>query len=275
MTDLIEMIDEDTPSTPTNAWRKKNEKLFGVIASHCEGEALTIAQSAQEGDGKALFAKFDLLWRSDAPAGMLTFVKTITESKLTDPLKFEVHIAERTTAAQRLADGGMPLPGPFLALCMLIALSHCSALSGLLSMYAIEEAGPQDVTVDKVIVAARQLLQVRPTELDSTVRRREHVLQAKIRELEAVVASTTKSSFVNQVNQKGKGKGDRKQETCFYCEKPGHRAHECRKLTKEFPGLSAPDRAKWEKYMKVRKTEVGLAAASSASNINMKVEDLL
>jgi len=282
MADILDIIDADIPAEQSAPWKKKNEKIFGIIASHCEGEALTIAQSLAEGNGRGLFEKFDLLWRSKAPAALLGAVRTITESKLTDPNKFEVFIAERTSAAQRLADGGMALPGPFLALCLLLGLSQCSALSGLLSVYAIEEAGPQEVTVEKVITAARQMLTVRPVSQPPSdlqhAKKREQVLQARVKELEAQASAVYAVHDGKGGKSKGKGSDNKKKESCYYCEKIGHRAHECRRLHKEFNGLPASEQEKWRKYIQAGKAEAGIVsapAARPATNTTIFLEDLL
>lgn len=283
MADILDIIDAAIPEEESDSalWTKKNEQIFGIIASHCEGEALTIAQSLAEGDGRKLFEKFDTLWRSKAPAALLGAVKTITEAKLTDPNKFEVFIAERTSAAQRLAEGGMELPGPFLALCLLLGLSQCSALSGLLSVYAIEEAGPQEVTVEKVITAARQMLTVRPvshTPSDFHAKKREQVLQARVKELEAQASAVYAAHDGKGGKSKGKGSDYKNKESCYYCEKLGHRAHECRRLHKEFNGLPAAAQEKWRKYIQAGKVEAGIVsvpAARPATNMKIYLEDLL
>ena len=119
MRDFLDMIDDPDATIPPRV----NGMVFGLIAAQCRGSALTIAQGATEGDGRALFRLFDTLWRSDRPASLIECVKTITSSQLNDQSKFETFIAERAAAARRLEDGGMQLPDSFLALCLLLGLS--------------------------------------------------------------------------------------------------------------------------------------------------------
>ena len=90
---------------------------------------------------------------------MIATVQIVTTSKLTDHRKFETFVAERSAAVQRLSDGGMKLPEPFVALCLLLGLCACSRLQGLASMCAVDEAVHEDgkgrIATETVVNAGR------------------------------------------------------------------------------------------------------------------------
>ena len=252
MHDLLDLIDNPT----ANIDPKVNGKVFGVIAAQCEGSALTIAQGVAEGDGRALFRHFDVLWRSDKPASLIDCVKTITTSTLTESSKFETFVAERAAAARRLQDGDMPLPDSFVALCLLLGLSSCSQLSGLLSIYAMEEANATTVTTARVTEAARNMLHVGTSggagaELRDA-RKQQQVLAAEVktlkRELKDARGSSANTNTTNETSNRDQG--------CFYCKKAGHRAYNCRKLKSDYPNMRKEEQEKWQKYAPVRVTLV-------------------
>lgn len=245
MHDLLDVVTDSEFSLTTNNNQKRNEKIFGIIASQCTGEALAIAQGLPEGDGRSLFLHFDHLWRSSLPASLVVCVKTLTSSTLKDPAKFESYLAERSTAARRLAEGDMKLPEQFLAICLLISLASCPQLANLQTIHALETTSESDLTVEKVTNAARQLLQVttasQPDEDElAKVRRREQVLVTQVKSLEAQLAGSM--SDVLRLDT---------QAECFFCHKPGHRAAECRKLRSEYSKMNNQDKEKWERYYKV------------------------
>ena len=247
MHDLLALVDNPAATMDT----KVNGKIFGVIAAQCEGSALTIAQGVPEGDGRALFRHFDVLWRSDKPASLIDCVKKITTSTLTESSKFEIFVAERAAAAQRLRDGGMPLPDSFVALCLLLGLSSCSQLSGLLSIYAMEEANATTVTTARVTEAARNMLHVGTSggagDDLRDARKQQQVLAAEVKTLKRELMDFRGSSGTTTTTNDTKP-----QDGCFYCKKGGHRAFNCRKLKSDFPKMSKEQQSKWERYAPVR-----------------------
>ena len=263
--DLISVVDDEVFDTSTPPNLRRNEKIFGVIASQCDGEALAIAQGMPEGDGRALFMHFDRLWRGSQPANLLVCVKTLTSSSLKEPNKFEEYLAERATASRRLAEGGMKLPEPFLALCLLIGLSDCPKLRSLQTIHALETTSEVELTVEKVTNAARQLLQVSQNRPDDDelgqMRKREQVLATTVRELEEQVLAMKVHVLKTDT-----------QTECFYCRKGGHRAAECRKLKADYSKMNQADKDKWEKYQKVGVKLTNASKASEKSSLSMITE---
>jgi hypothetical protein len=272
---LLELIDDTT----TTISAKVNGQIFGVIAAQCEGSALTIAQGVQEGDGRALFRNFDTLWRSDKPASLLDCIRTITTSTLTDAAKFETFVAERAAAARRLQDGGMALPESFVALCLLLGLSSCSQLSGLLSIYAMEEANSTTtVTTARVTEAARSMLACgshgNAGDDLREARRSAQVLAAEVktlkRELATAATKTTPTTDVNATTQ-----DKQKKDGCYYCKKNGHRAFHCKKLKSDFPSLSQDAKEKWQRYVTVTTVTIVDPTQATKAARGSKVTDLL
>ena len=215
--------------------------------------------------------------------GLPLFIRRITTGKNRERLdhrKFETFVAERASAVQRLADAGMQLPEPFVALCLLLGLSACSRLQGLASMYAVDEAVHQDgqgrITTETVTAAARQMLQVSS---QSNTKDDESSLRVLTTEVRRIIKSEMTAVNAANATQPPSRPAPTYQDGCFYCNKNGHRAFNCQKLKSEFSSLSQEDQAKWGKYVtrKMRASGVNAVATTEPKKGKKKstVTDLL
>ena len=68
---MLQLVDSDddtfTGLAKDSVIVQRNVQLFAIMASICQGEALSIASGMTEGHGRDLYLRFDTLWRSTQP----------------------------------------------------------------------------------------------------------------------------------------------------------------------------------------------------------------
>ena len=123
--------------------------------------------------------------------------------------------------------------------------------------------------------ARRQLLLVRP-EPDQPSRR-EQVLQTEVKKLQEQVLLLSAGQDGKGGGKGPKNKNDKNKEKCFFCDKPGHRAHQCRKLKGEYEQMKPEAQEKWKKYMQVKVDTVKTQAlqAQGLASASLKISDIL